>query len=78
MEEAIPRAEIWPDNLAAVNVYLRCMSQWRVGFGGPYGLDYNVFPIVAVEYHSPEWPDIFEAIRVMEESALETMQRSKK
>lgn len=73
-EEATPTAEVWPDNMQTVDVFTRCMGQWRVGFGGPYALDYNVFPIVAPsEFHSPEWPDLFSAIRVMETSALEKM-----
>ena len=79
MEEAIPKADIWPDNVTAVNVFVRMLTQWRVGFGGAYGLDYNALPIASPrEFNSPEWPDILECIRVMEESALETMQRSKK
>lgn len=74
MEAAQPHAEIWPDHADAVDVFLRCMGQWRVGFGGPYALDYNVFPIVAErEFNSPEWPEIFNCIRVIEEAALETM-----
>lgn len=74
MEEAQPRADVWPDNALAVDVFERCISQWRVGFGGPYALDYNVFPIVAAkEFNTPEWPEILDAIQVMEQSALKTM-----
>lgn len=34
--------EIWPDNAVAVGVFTSVRTQWRVGPGGPYGLDYNV------------------------------------
>lgn len=74
MDAAQPTSEVWPDNAQAVDVFVKSMGQWRVGFGGPYALDYNVFPIVAPRaFNSPEWPDIFDEIRVMEQAALETM-----
>jgi len=71
VEEATPVTPIWPENVAAVHVFISCINQWRVGFGGAYALDYNVFPITASrEYNSPEWPEILEAVRVMEEATL--------
>ena len=55
----------------AVRVFHAASGQWRVGFAGPYALDYAVLPIVAPEeYRSPEWPEIFESIQIMEEAAL--------
>lgn len=79
MDAAQPTAEIYPDNVDAVDVFTRCMNQWRVGFGGAYALDYSVLPIVAQkEFASPEWPEIFNCIRVIEESALETMAERQK
>jgi uncharacterized protein DUF1799 len=76
IEEAMPRADIWPDNLPTVNAFIAASNQWRVWFGGPYALDYNVLPIVAPEsFKSPEWTEILEGIRVMEEAALATMRK---
>lgn len=78
MDELQPTADVWPDNERAVNVFVRAMTQWRVGFNGPYALDYNCFPIVAPkEFASPEWPEIFEEIKVLEVAALETMAEQK-
>lgn len=34
--------EIWPDNATAVGIFASVRTQWRVGPGGPYGLDYNI------------------------------------
>lgn len=72
VEEATPETEVWLENAEAVNVFIAAINQWRVGFGGAYALDYNVFPIVAPrEFNSPEWPRILESVRVMEDATLE-------
>lgn len=34
--------EIWPDNARAFNLFASVRTQWRVGPGGVYGLDYAV------------------------------------
>ncbi len=81
MDELQPSSDVWPDNAEAVDVFIRCMNQWRVGFGGAYALDYNCLPIVAPqEFASAEWPEIFNAVRVMEDEALKFMaeQRQKR
>lgn len=67
---------MWPDNLSAVNCFMAMSTQWRSGFSGAYGLDYNALPIVAPrEFNSPDWPDIIESIRVLELAALKTMRK---
>ena len=70
---------IWPENERAVDVFAKCLSQWRVGFGGAYALDYTVFPIVAPrEYNSAEWPEIFSSIQVMEQATVEFWEQKRK
>jgi len=73
LEEVTPPAtEVWPENTTAIDVFIRCINQWRVGFGGAYALDYNVFPIVAPkEYQSEDWPSILASVQVMEQETLE-------
>ena len=75
MEEATPETEIWPDNARAVEVFVAMSTQWRIGAVGAVGLDYNVFPLVMRMLGIPasERPDLFESLRVMEETALTTM-----
>lgn len=34
--------EIWPDNFEAYRLFCSMSTQWRTGFAGPTGLDYNV------------------------------------
>ena len=67
--------EIWPDCLVSVNIFIAMSTQWRVGFSGASGLDYNVLPVVLRMGGSPrkDWPEIFEDLRILEDSALVRM-----
>ena len=77
MEEATPVTWIWPDNLAAVNVFISMSTQWRTGMAGATGLDYGALPAVLRLTSVPrgEWPAIFESVRILEDAALECMRR---
>ena len=68
--------EVWPENIAALNVFIAMNTQWRNGFSGPTGLDYNALPSVLRLTGIPrkEWADAFECVRVMEAEALRVMQ----
>jgi hypothetical protein len=61
-----------------VNVFIAMQTQWRVGFGGPTGLDYNVLPSVMRMQRIPrkQWLDVFECLRVMEGEALQVMREN--
>lgn len=81
VEEASgPPVEIWPDNIAAVNVFISMSTQWRVGMNGPIGLDYNAMTFVmrTAGVTKAERADVFDGIRIMEDVALETMRKNKK
>lgn len=70
-------AEVWPDNVQAVNAFVAMGTQWRCGPNGAYGLDYGVLPQVLRLAQIPRavWPDVFESIRVLEGAALEAMHK---
>lgn len=72
-------ADIWPENLAAVNVFIALSTQWRVGMSGATGLDYNAIPPVLrlVGIPRKEWADTFECVRVMEAEAMKIMGESR-
>jgi hypothetical protein len=74
-EDFANAVDVWPDNLQAANVFIAMATQWRVGFGGAVGLDYNVLPSVfrLVGVPRAQWSDTFECIRVMEGEALKVM-----
>ncbi len=42
-----PLVEVWPEHEAALRLFLAMQTQWRVGMGGPVGLDYGVLTLVA-------------------------------
>ncbi|MCD0492342.1 DUF1799 domain-containing protein [Chromobacterium violaceum] len=70
--------EVWPDNWQAVQLLNRMSTQWRVGFGGAVGLDYNVlYRMMDRLALAPEQFDQMEAdIQVLESAVLELMQNS--
>lgn len=78
IDEATPTAEIWPDNLAAVNVFIAMDTQWRTGYSGATGLDYNALPAVLrlTGVARKAWPGIFNDLRILEDAAL-TLMRAK-
>lgn len=74
--------EIWPETDAAVRVFTSMQTQWRVGASGATGLDYSTLPFVFRMTDTPrnKWPDVFDDLRILENTALEKMHanRSKK
>ncbi|MFK7090486.1 DUF1799 domain-containing protein [Chromobacterium violaceum] len=70
--------EVWPDNWQAVQLLNRMSTQWRVGFGGAVGLDYNVLYRMMDRLElDPEGFDQMEAdMQVMEAAVLELMQQT--
>jgi len=78
IEEASgPPIEVWPDNWQARRVFDAIATQWRLGMGGPTGLDYNVLYHKMDRMHlsGTEYDDLEAEIRVMEDAALTYMRR---
>lgn len=59
-----------------VTAFVRVQTQWRMGPGGPIGLDYAaVYPLLD-RLHAGDadaWTDALDDIRVMEDAALDEM-----
>ena len=70
---------VWPENLPALELFLRCATQWRSGAPSPlapagvYGLDYDVVLKVGRLYlpAETEMRDVLEDVQLMERRALE-------
>ncbi len=70
---------VWPENWPAVELFLRCSTQWRTGEPSPIapagvcGLDYSVVLALATLYlpASAETQTILEDVQIMERRALE-------
>lgn len=69
--------DIWPENEQAFDLFTALRTQWRIGFGGPTGLDYNVL------HHrmdrlglTPERYDELEGeVQILEHAALDELTR---
>lgn len=71
-----PQVELWPECVLPIELFSRVATQWRVGAGGPIGLDYNVvYQELQREALVPErHAEVMAGIRVIEHAALEHMQ----
>jgi hypothetical protein len=67
--------DVWPDNWQAVHLFEALRTQWRVGPGGPYGIDYAAIEPTMRLMRIEADRDLFEAIRIMEPVAVKEMQK---
>ena len=63
---------VWPENEAALRLFSALQTQWRVGMGGPTGLDYAVLPAVMdlQDVAHAARSALFADLRIMESEAL--------
>lgn len=64
--------ELWPDNEKSIALFSTISTQWRVGMGGPTGLDYNVLfaRMDRMKLDESSYENLFDDIRVIESEAL--------
>ena len=67
--------EVWPENWLPFKVFNKVSTQWRVGAGGATGLDDSVVYSTMDRMKIKKQLAVLDAIRVMEASALSTMNR---
>ncbi|HDS1711354.1 DUF1799 domain-containing protein [Pseudomonas sp. SbB1] len=67
--------EVWPDAWPAFCLFEALGTQWRLGPGGPSGLDYAAIPGTAkiLGLKRRELPRVFHDLRIMEGEALAAM-----
>lgn len=67
--------EVWPENWQAYTLFTFLSSQWRMGMGGPTGLDYSVMyrRLDDLEVPKEDREELINSIRTMEFAALEYM-----
>jgi hypothetical protein len=76
--EAEKHYSLWADHWPAVELFMRCMTQWRAGPNGVIGLDYGVVLEMAKLYQVPQLPDAMEDLQVMELHARELLNKEGK
>ncbi|HQO28359.1 MAG TPA: DUF1799 domain-containing protein [Accumulibacter sp.] len=75
---ADPPLAIWPDNVAAVRVFMVMATQWRLApMGGVIGLRYEALPVIwhVLSIGSKTRRQVFADLRVMEASALAVLNK---
>jgi hypothetical protein len=79
-EASPPPVEVWPDCIAAINLFCQIGSQWRMSQAGPYGLDYNVLyhKLDRMNLTPDEYQQMEDDIRTLETAALDAMRKDQK
>lgn len=54
-------------------MFMRSQTQWRMGFSGPTGLDYNAVEILLRRFPVSNETEVFEGLQLMEGAALKAM-----
>jgi hypothetical protein len=70
--------EVWEENWPAVQLFLRCQTQWRTSTGGVTGLCYESVISTAKLYSVEDLPSVFEDLQIMEITAIAEMNKEKK
>ena len=66
---------MWPENWDTVEMFLRLQTQWRIGMGGPIGLDYSAVEWLLRLYEVKDQRALLEDLQIMEGAALAAMNR---
>jgi hypothetical protein len=70
---------IWPEHMEVLNLFLRCMTQWRCGTSGVIGLDYGVVLQMASLYQITEdLARVMEDLQIMELHARDLINKEAK
>ncbi|MBT2326128.1 DUF1799 domain-containing protein [Variovorax paradoxus] len=70
--------DVWPENWPAV-LFFEALGNgsWNMGPNGPTGLRYETFRELRLVrgVRAADWPAMFEALRVLEQAALEEIHK---
>lgn len=67
--------EVFPENWEAVQMFVRCQTQWRIGMAGPIGLDYGAVNWLLRLYEVEDHRSVLEDLQTMEAAVLMTMSK---
>lgn len=68
-----PQVDVWPENWPAISLFRSFSTQWRIGGGGPIGLDLGFFSheLQRKGVTGDEFDETLAALAVIEQAALE-------
>jgi len=75
--EAPDDFEVWPENWPAVEMFLRCQTQWRVSMSGVCGFDYAAVQWVFKLYEVEDPAAVLLDLQVMEFEAVKILNADK-
>lgn len=67
-----------PENWPAVEMFLRCQTQWRTGVAGPIGLDYGAVEWLLRLYEVEDPRSVLEDLQIMESAVLNLISKRSK
>lgn len=72
-----PIVTVWPENWEVIQLFSRVSTQWRVGPGGPIGLDYTVIyrELDRSGVSGADFETTMAALRVIEAAALDEIHK---
>ena len=69
---------VWPEHMDVLELFLRCMTQWRSGASGVIGLDYGVVLQMASLYQIQDLARVMEDLQTMELHARDLINKEAK
>ena len=70
--------EVWPENWAAVEMFLRCQTQWRTSMNGVVGMDYGALAWLFRLYEVEDPRSLLEDLQVMEGAVMQVLNKEHK
>lgn len=70
--------EVWQENWPAVEMFLRCQTQWRTSMNGIVGLDYGALAWVFRLYEVGDPRSLLEDLQVMEGAVMQVLNKEQK
>lgn len=67
--------EVWEENWQALQIFLRCQTQWRVSMSGLVGLDYGALEWVTKLFVVEDPLRMLEQIQVIEAVVLQVFRQ---
>lgn len=69
-EQAPKVFEVWPENWPAVELFMRCQTQWRTGPAGLLGLDYGAVLAMANLWSVEHVREVMSGVQIIEATIL--------
>ena len=69
---------LMPANMMAAGLWLQVQGQWRVGFGGPTGMDWPAVESIARVLRVPVTPRLWQQLHALESTELTLLMERQK